>query len=183
MSNKNSTVKNKSSDSIDLIARASIKSIKTSPQKANLVLDLIRGLNAEEALNALEFSNKRISNEIKKVLKSAISNAENNHQLDIDKLIVHEASVGKSMVMKRFRPRARGRSGKILKPFSNIRIIVKEKEISQDKVMKNDVASKKNLKSNEKNDEIKENQKLSEKNIVSKKDSKLNESENNGTKS
>ena len=91
---------NVTQDNQILLAKASAKSIKISPQKANLVLGLIRGLEAEEALNVLEFSNKRISNEIKKILKSAISNAENNHQLDIDKLVVHEALVGKSMVMK-----------------------------------------------------------------------------------
>tara|TARA_B100000989_G_scaffold204283_1_gene154605 strand:+ start:810 stop:1247 length:438 start_codon:yes stop_codon:yes gene_type:complete len=111
-----------------LTAKASIKSIKSSPQKINLVLQQIRGMNAERALNVLEFSKRRIANEVKKILKSAIANAENNHQLDIDKLIIKEATAGKSMVMKRFRPRARGRSGKILKPFSNIRIVVKEKE-------------------------------------------------------
>ena len=122
---------NETQDNQILLATASAKSIKISPQKANLVLGLIRGLDAEEALNVLEFSNKRISNEIKKILKSAISNAENNHQLDIDKLVVHEALVGKSMVMKRFRPRARGRSGKILKPFSKIKIILKEQQESE----------------------------------------------------
>ena len=122
---------NVTQDNQILLAKASAKSIKISPQKANLVLGLIRGLEAEEALNVLEFSNKRISNEIKKILKSAISNAENNHQLDIDKLVVHEALVGKSMVMKRFRPRARGRSGKILKPFSKIKIILKEQQESE----------------------------------------------------
>ena len=111
-----------------LTAKASVKSIKSSPQKINLVLQQIRGMNAETALNVLEFSKRRIANEVKKILKSAIANAENNHQLDIDKLIIKEASAGKSMVMKRFRPRARGRSGKILKPFSNIRIVVKEKD-------------------------------------------------------
>ena len=121
---------NVTQDNQILLAKASAKSIKISPQKANLVLGLIRGLEAEEALNVLEFSNKRISNEIKKILKSAISNAENNHQLDIDKLVVYEALVGKSMVMKRFRPRARGRSGKILKPFSKIKIILKEQQES-----------------------------------------------------
>tara|TARA_B100000941_G_C28087233_1_gene341751 strand:+ start:79 stop:516 length:438 start_codon:yes stop_codon:yes gene_type:complete len=111
-----------------LTAKASVKSIKSSPQKINLVLQQIRGMNAETALNVLEFSKRRIANEVKKILKSAIANAENNHQLDIDKLIIKEASAGKSMVLKRFRPRARGRSGKILKPFSNIRIVVKEKD-------------------------------------------------------
>ena len=103
------------------IALATAKSIKTSMTKVNLVLKMIRGKRAENALNILAFSKKRISNEITKILKSAIANAENNHQLDIDKLIVKEATVGKSMVLKRFRPRARGRSGKILKPFSKVK--------------------------------------------------------------
>ena len=110
------------------IASAKAKSIKTSLTKVNLVLKMIRGKKAENALNILAFSKKRISNEITKILKSAIANAENNHQLDIDKLVVKEATVGKSMVLKRFRPRARGRSGKILKPFSKVKILVQEKE-------------------------------------------------------
>ena len=93
---------------------------------------MIRGKNAENALNILAFSKRRISNEITKILKSAIANAENNHQLDIDKLFVKEATVGKSMVLKRFRPRARGRSGKILKPFSKVKILVQEKENTKD---------------------------------------------------
>ena len=121
-------VDEKKNSESQLTARASIKSIKSSPQKVNLVLQQIRGMNAERALNVLEFSKRRIANEIKKILKSAIANAENNHQLDIDKLVIEEASAGKAIVMKRFRPRARGRSGKILKPFSNIRIVVKEKD-------------------------------------------------------
>ena len=115
------------------IASAKAKSIKTSMTKVNLVLKMIRGKKAENALNILAFSKKRISNEITKILKSAIANAENNHQLDIDKLFVKEASVGKSMVLKRFRPRARGRAGKILKTFSRIRILVQEKEESEEK--------------------------------------------------
>ena len=110
------------------IALAKAKSLKTSITKVNLVLKMIRGKKAENALNILAFSKKRISNEITKILKSAIANAENNHQLDIDKLFVKEATVGKSMVLKRFRPRARGRSGKILKPFSKVKILVQEKE-------------------------------------------------------
>ena len=130
------------------IAQAIGKSLKTSPQKANLVLSIIRGKKAEVALNLLAFSKKRISEQVSKILKSAISNAENNHQLDIDKLYVKEASVGKSMVMKRFRPRARGRSGKILKPFSRVRILVEEK---QDKKSKQNVESKTNNKLNEDN--------------------------------
>ena len=130
------------------IAQAIGKSLKTSPQKANLVLSIIRGKKAEVALNLLTFSKKRISEQVSKILKSAISNAENNHQLDIDKLYVKEASVGKSMVMKRFRPRARGRSGKILKPFSRVRILVEEK---QDKKPKQNVEQKTNNKPNEDN--------------------------------
>jgi large subunit ribosomal protein L22 len=130
------------------IAQAIGKSLKTSPQKANLVLSMIRGKKAEVALNLLTFSKKRISEQVSKILKSAISNAENNHQLDIDKLYVKEASVGKSMVMKRFRPRARGRSGKILKPFSRVRILVEEK---QDKKSKQNVEPKTNNKPNEDN--------------------------------
>jgi large subunit ribosomal protein L22 len=122
------------------IASAKAKSIKTSMTKVNLVLKMIRGKKAENALNILSFSKKRISNEIIKILKSAIANAENNHQLDIDKLVVKEATVGKSMVLKRFRPRARGRSGKILKPFSKVKILVQEKEKE-----KNNIEKKKNL--------------------------------------
>tara|TARA_Y100001935_G_C16957248_1_gene337657 strand:+ start:145 stop:570 length:426 start_codon:yes stop_codon:yes gene_type:complete len=115
------------------IASAKAKSLKTSITKVNLVLKMIRGKKAENALNILAFSKRRISNEITKILKSAIANAENNHQLDIDKLFVKEATVGKSMVLKRFRPRARGRSGKILKPFSKVKILVQEKETTKDK--------------------------------------------------
>ena len=119
------------------IASAKAKSIKTSMTKVNLVLKMIRGKKAENALNILSFSKKRISNEITKILKSAIANAENNHQLDIDKLVVKEATVGKSMVLKRFRPRARGRSGKILKPFSKVKILVQEKEKEKEKEKNN----------------------------------------------
>ena len=119
------------------IASAKAKSIKTSMTKVNLVLKMIRGKKAENALNILAFSKKRISNEITKILKSAIANAENNHQLDIDKLVVKEATVGKSMVLKRFRPRARGRSGKILKPFSKVKILVQEKEKEKEKEKNN----------------------------------------------
>ena len=115
------------------IASAKAKSLKTSITKVNLVLKMIRGKKAENALNILAFSKRRISNEITKILKSAIANAENNHQLDIDKLFVKEATVGKSMVLKRFRPRARGRSGKILKPFSKVKILVQEKENTKEK--------------------------------------------------
>ena len=112
-------------------AHAIGKSIKSSQQKANLVLRSIRGLPVENAVNILQFSRRRISNVILKILNSAISNAENNHQLDIDKLYVKEATVGKSMVLKRFRPRARGRAGKILKPFSRIKIELTEKNLEE----------------------------------------------------
>ena len=90
-------------------AKVYLKSIRVSPKKLNLIISPIRGLNVERALNYLSFSQKRISYQIKKALQSAIANAENNHQLDVDKLYVHEASVGKGMVMKRFKPRAKGR--------------------------------------------------------------------------
>ena len=117
----------KTNNEENTVVQAIGKSIKSRPRKTNVTLSLIRGLRVDKAINNLVFCRKRISNEILKILKSAISNAENNHQLDIDKLIVKEASVGKSMVLKRFRPRARGRAGKILKPFSRIRILVQEK--------------------------------------------------------
>ena len=114
-------------------AHAIGKSIKSSQQKANLVLRSIRGLPVENAVNVLQFSRRRISNIILKILNSAISNAEHNHQLDIDRLYVKEATVGKSMVLKRFRPRARGRAGKILKPFSRIKIELTEKKLEEKK--------------------------------------------------
>ncbi len=109
-------------------ARAFVKYVRTSPQKLNLVAQMIRGKRAEQAVTDLEFSNRRVSQDVKKCLESAIANAENNHNLDIDKLVVSEAYVGKSIVMKRFRARAKGRGARILKPFSNLTIIVKEKE-------------------------------------------------------
>lgn len=109
-------------------AAASLRAVRISPRKLNLVAESIRGLKAESALAELTFSNKRISQDVKKLLESAIANAENNHQLDVDRLYVKEASVGKAFVMKRWRARARGRVGKILKPFSNMRIVVCERE-------------------------------------------------------
>ena len=109
-------------------ARAKLRMIRISPQKLNLVAQLIRGKKVETALADLEFSHKRISGEVKKVLQSAIANAENNHGLDIDSLIVSEAYVGKNLVIKRFRARARGRGAKILKPFSELTIVVREVE-------------------------------------------------------
>lgn len=112
----------------DTEARAFSKSIRISPQKLNLVAQSIRGKSAEAALAQLSFSNIRIANDVKRVLESAIANAENNHQLDVDSLVVKEAFVGKSLTMKRWRPRARGRVGRIIKPFSNLTIIVRERE-------------------------------------------------------
>ena len=112
----------------DSQAKAFSKSIRVSPQKLNLVARSIRGKTATGALAQLEFSNRRISNDVKKILQSAIANAENNHQLEVDNLYVSEAFVGKSLTMKRWRPRARGRVGKILKPFSNLTIIVSERK-------------------------------------------------------
>ena len=107
---------------------AKAKSIRTSGQKLNLVAQSIRGQKIKQAIDQLTFSRKRIARQVLKVLNSAIANAENNFGLDIDKLIVDEAFVGKSIVMKRMRPRARGRAARILKPFSKLTIIVKEYE-------------------------------------------------------
>ena len=109
-------------------ARAYLRTIRVSPQKLNLVAEMIRGKKADNALAALTFSKRRIARDVRKVLESAIANAENNHQLDVDRLYVAEAFVGKSFVMKRFRPRARGRVGRIQKPFSNLTVVVRERE-------------------------------------------------------
>ena len=102
--------------------------MRVSPQKLHLVAQTIRGKSADTALASLAFSRRRIAGEVRKVLESAIANAENNHQLDVDRLYVKEATGGKTMVMKRFRPRARGRIGRIHKPFSNLTVIVRERE-------------------------------------------------------
>ncbi len=104
------------------------KMIRTSPQKINLLAESIRGKSCEAALNDLTFSTRRIAGKVKKVLQSAIANAENNQHLDIDRLYVAEASTGRAFVMKRWRPRARGRTGRIFKPFSNLTIVVRERE-------------------------------------------------------
>ncbi len=109
-------------------AMAVARRLRTSSRKLNLVAQLIRGLSAEKALVQLSFSPRRISREVKRVLESAIANAENNHNLDVDRLVVAEAYVGKSIIMKRFRPRARGRMGRISKPFSRITVVVRERE-------------------------------------------------------
>jgi len=107
-------------------ARAVTKQLRTSAQKLNLLAAMIRGKKVETALADLTFSRRRIAKDVKKTLQSAIANAENNHDLDVDELIVSEAFVGKNLVMKRWKPRARGRVGKILKPFSQLTIVLKE---------------------------------------------------------
>ena len=105
---------------------AKVKTLRTSARKLNLVAQSIRGLKVQRALNELQFSHRRIAKDVRKALYSAISNAENNHSLDIDSLIVAEAYVGKNLVMKRFASRARGRSSRVEKPFSGITIVVRE---------------------------------------------------------
>ena len=109
-------------------AKAVARVLRTSPRKLNLVAQTIRGKPANTALSELTFSKRRIANSVKRVLQAAIANAENNHQLDVDRLYVAEATVGRSFVMKRFHARARGRAGRIEKPFSNITLVVRERE-------------------------------------------------------
>jgi large subunit ribosomal protein L22 len=110
----------------DTEAKAVARMLRVSPQKLNLVAQLIRGKKVSRALADLEFSRKRIAADVKKCLESAIANAENNHDLDVDDLVVSQAFVGKALVMKRFHARARGRAGRVEKPFSNLTIIVRE---------------------------------------------------------
>ena len=107
-------------------AVAKVRTLRTSARKLNLVAASIRGLKVQRALNELEFSHKRIAKDVRKALQSAISNAENNHNLDIDSLVVAEAYVGKNLIMKRFHARARGRASRVEKPFSEITIVVRE---------------------------------------------------------
>ena len=109
-------------------AQAHARFVRTSPQKLNLLAQQIRGLTADAALAALTFSKRRAANDVKKLLQSAVANAENNHQLDVDRLFIKEATGGKTLVLKRFRARARGRVGRIRKPVSNLTIIVQERE-------------------------------------------------------
>jgi large subunit ribosomal protein L22 len=111
-------------------AQAVLHMVRISPRKLNLVAALIRGKKVAAALADLEFSRKRIAGQVRKTLQSAIANAENNHQLDVDNLVVAEAHVGKALVMKRFNPRARGRVAGIQKPFSNLTVVVREVEES-----------------------------------------------------
>ena len=112
----------------DSEAQAVARNLRVSPRKLNLVAGLIRGKKVSSALDDLEFSRKRIARDVRKCLESAIANAENNHDLDVDDLVVAEAYVGKAMVMKRFHARGRGRASEILKPFSNLTIVVREVE-------------------------------------------------------
>jgi len=109
-------------------AKAVINRLRISPRKLNLVAGLIRGMDVSNALTQLSFSSKRIANDVKKALQSAIANAENNHNLSVDSLYVKEAYVGKNIVMKRMHTRGRGRSARILKPFANLTLVLREKE-------------------------------------------------------
>jgi len=127
-------VKKKTEKKQDLsTVKAVYKNLRSSPRKINDILRSIRGKKADKALKDLQFSEKRVSKEISKTIKSAVANAENNNQLDIDNLFIKEAYVGKGMVMKRYRPRAKGRAGQIKKPFSNLTIIVSEKNSNEGK--------------------------------------------------
>ena len=111
----------------DTEAKSVLRNLRISPQKLNLVATMIRGMDANKAIEALTFSRRRVAGDVKKALQSAIANAENNHSLDVDRLYVKEAHVGKALVMKRFKARARGRGARILKPFSHLTIIVGER--------------------------------------------------------
>ena len=117
----------------DTQAKAVGRNIRTSPRKLNLVAQSIRGKSAESALNELTFSPKRVAKVVKKVLQSAIANAENNHDLDVDDLVVSEASVGKNLIMKRFHARARGRGARVETPFAQITVVVEEKQANEKK--------------------------------------------------
>ena len=127
-------------------AKVYLKSVRISQKKLNIIISPIRGINVEKALNYLSFSQKRIAQQIKKALQSAIANAENNHQLDVDKLYVHEASVGRGLVMKRFKARAKGRGVRILKHFSNLTIKLKEHLEIVKKEKKREITNEKNEK-------------------------------------
>ncbi len=124
----------------DTEAQAVLKSLRVSPQKLNLVAGLIRGKKVDQALAVLEFSEKRIAGDVRKCVMSAVANAENNHSLDVNDLIVAEAFVGKNMVMKRFHARGRGRGASILKPFSQLTVIVRQ--VEEDKTEKKKAGKK-----------------------------------------
>ena len=111
----------------DTEAKSVVRNLRISPQKLNLVATMIRGMDVNKAIATLSFSRRRIAGDVKKALQSAIANAENNHSLDVDRLFVKEAHVGKGLVMKRFRARAKGRGARILKPYSHLTIIVGER--------------------------------------------------------
>ena len=115
------------------LVKAINKNVRTSPRKLALVCNFIKGKKVDEALRDLEFARKKVAKDVSKTVKSAISNAENNYQFDIDNLFVKEAYVGKSLVMKRYRPRAKGRASPIKKPFSRITIVLEEKKNKKDK--------------------------------------------------
>ena len=117
----------------EVMALATTKNLKISMHKLNLVAAMIRGKKVEKAMNDLQFSRKRIAQDVLKTLKSAVANAENNHNLDIDELYVNEAYVGKNLVLKRWKARARGRVGRIKKPFSQITVVVKQLENEESK--------------------------------------------------
>jgi len=110
----------------DIEAKAHVRALRTRPRKLDLVVQMIRGRAGNPALADLTFSKRRVAKEVKKVLQSAIANAENNHHLDVDRLYIKEVTVGKSFILKRWRPRARGRAGRIRKPFSNMTVVVRE---------------------------------------------------------
>ncbi|HET6390584.1 50S ribosomal protein L22 [Hyphomicrobium sp.] len=129
----------------DTEAQAVLKSLRVSPQKLNLVAGLIRGKKVDQALAVLEFSEKRIAGDVRKCVMSAVANAENNHSLDVNDLIVAEAFVGKNMVMKRFHARGRGRGASILKPFSQLTVIVRQ--VEEDKAEKKKAGKKSATKS------------------------------------
>lgn len=124
----------------DTEAQAVVKSLRVSPQKLNLVAGLIRGKKVEQALAELEFSEKRIAGDVRKCVMSAVANAENNHALDVNDLIVAEAYVGKNLVMKRFHARGRGRGAAILKPFSQLTVVVRQ--VEEEKTEKKKAAKK-----------------------------------------
>ena len=115
-----------------MLAKAVNKNVRSSPRKISLILKHIKGMRAELALRELEFTRKKVASDVSKTVKSAVANAENNNQFDIDKLVIKEAYVGKSIVMKRFRPRAKGRASPIKKPYSRITIVLEEEKKGKD---------------------------------------------------
>ena len=125
---------------VEAEAQAVVKSLRISPQKLNLVAGLIRGKKVDQVLAELEFSEKRIAGDVRKCVMSAVANAENNHALDVNDLIIAEAYVGKNLVMKRFHARGRGRGASIVKPFSQLTVVVRQ--VEEEKTEKNKVVKK-----------------------------------------